>query len=361
MYMCPVGLIQITGDGTITMINPHAMSLLMPITHNSVVENLFEVLGPRNPELCASIQNFAGICGPVLQGRRIHLPPEGPDQPPYVLSCTLLMINRNCLMVMLRDVSAEVALEASRREAAKRKAMANDRLVALGTMAGGLAHEINNPVAIIHALITDLAETAARGEAGCRDVAATAAEVLVACKRIERLISNLLRLARDGAGDPFAPAVLVEIINRAASVCEAFFRESAVKLVVGRTDPSIFLSCREVQIGQVLINLLQNGFYAAKARGGAARVRIEARRNGSDAEIRVTDSGQGVPAAIRERIMEPFFTTKPVGEGTGLGLSIAGEIARAHGGRISLDDSNAETCFVLTLPLLSDNASHAPR
>jgi len=359
LYMCPVGLIQVTGGGAITMINPHAMSLLMPIARHPVIENLFDALESHAPELMARVQDFVGTSGPVLQGHRIHLPPTGPNQGPYVLSCTVLMINRNCLMVVLQDVSRDAALQTS-SEAARRQAVANDRLVALGTMAGGLAHEINNPVAIIHALIEDLAETAARGEAGSGEVATVAAEVLSVCKRIERIIRDLLRLARDGARDPFAPAALAEIVNRAAGVCEGFFRQGAVELVAGRIDPSITFSCREVQIGQILVNLLQNAFYAAKAAGGAPRVRVEARRHGADVEIRVMDSGRGVPPALRERIMEPFFTTKPVGEGTGLGLSLAGEIARAHGGRISLDDSQAETCFVLTLPALRD-ASHDPR
>lgn len=79
-------------------------------------------------------------------------------------------------------------------------------------------------------------------------------------------------------------------------------------------------------------------------------MRLVCRDDGDFVEFRVIDSGDGVPEAIRNRIMEPYFTTKKVGEGTGLGLSICKKIAEDHGGTVSLDEESEHTCFVLRLP-----------
>lgn len=356
LYMCPVGLVEVNATGAITLINPHAMSLLMPIATNAVVDNLFDILRPYTAsELTDEILDFAGTYGTVFEKRRFHLPSGRRDPAPYVLSCTLLMIKRDCLMMLLQDVSRDVAQEAI-SEAVRRQIAASERLVALGTMAGGLAHEINNPIAIIHALANDLAETAERKKLDTAAVTAAAAQIVDLCKRIEKINSDLLRLARDGARDPVAPAAIADIIDSAVRACEPFFRDSGVELAVGHHDPELTVACREVQIGQILVNLLHNGLYAARTHGGAPRVRIEGRRRGNDVEVRVWDTGEGVPHELRDHIMEPFFTTKPVGEGTGLGLSISAQIATAHGGRIEIDDREAETCFVLTLPALKDSA-----
>jgi signal transduction histidine kinase len=80
-------------------------------------------------------------------------------------------------------------------------------------------------------------------------------------------------------------------------------------------------------------------------------VRIDVQRKGTVARISVTDSGKGIPAEIASKIMNPFFTTKPVGKGTGLGLSISKSIAEDHGGSLTYDGTSANTCFVFEVPL----------
>lgn len=348
LYICPAGLIQITADGTIVTINPYAMSVLMPLAGPAGVTNLFDVLDPHNTELHTHVRDFQGGSGMVLRGYRVHLAPVAPGQAVCVLSCTVMMISRDCVMILLQDISHEMVLETN-IEVARIRAMANDRLVALGTMAAGLAHEINNPLAVIHAMVDDLADKAARGEASLHEVAVAATDVMRLCDRIEQIISGLLRLARNSIDDPFKPALAADIVRHATGLCEAFFRDGGVTLVVAPIDPSLSLVCREGQIGQVLVNLLQNAFFAAKEANAAPLVRVEVARSGDAVELRVTDNGAGVPPAIRERIMEPFFTTKPIGEGTGLGLSIAAEIVRAHGGQLILDTAHAGTSFVISL------------
>src|SRR5690606_1748811 len=110
------------------------------------------------------------------------------------------------------------------------------------------------------------------------------------------------------------------------------------------------------EVGRALHNLLDNAFYAARSAppgpGGGPRVRVETARCGGRVEVRIRDNGPGIPAEIRERILEPFFTTKPAGEGVGLGLSLAHEIVRArHGGARAVESAvGAGTTVTVTLP-----------
>jgi signal transduction histidine kinase len=106
---------------------------------------------------------------------------------------------------------------------------------------------------------------------------------------------------------------------------------------------------RAVQISQILLNLLGNAYDAVEA-AERRHVRITVDADAAQVHIAVTDSGPGIPAELRERIMEPFFTTKDVGRGTGLGLSLSRGLAELHGGDLALDATSVETRFILTLP-----------
>jgi two-component system, NtrC family, sensor kinase len=118
--------------------------------------------------------------------------------------------------------------------------------------------------------------------------------------------------------------------------------------------------CREVQIVQVLLNLLQNAFVAVSAFDGDKWVAIEVEAREKSITLSVVDSGHGISPGLRDRIMEPFFTTKPVGKGTGLGLSLCRTIALEHGGELRYEAREGHTCFSLILPGLEEEPSLAP-
>jgi signal transduction histidine kinase len=107
--------------------------------------------------------------------------------------------------------------------------------------------------------------------------------------------------------------------------------------------------CQPGQINQVFFNLFQN---AADAIGGQAKIRVTTRRTNAGVEVRVKDTGPGVPTEIVHRLFEPFFTTKAIGKGAGLGLAVSAQIAKTHHGSIEFDPSSTPgACFILTLPV----------
>ncbi len=251
------------------------------------------------------------------------------------------------VMGVIRDITDRKGLEAV-LETVHIQMIASARLSSLGAMAGGIAHEINNPLAVIHALASDLAEQ----DVITRDEAVSCAvQIVEYAERILKIVVSLRHLSRDGAHDPFEATAVGRIVGQTLDLCEERFRTNSVTLYAPSIDPDLRIPCREVQISQILGNLLLNAFDAAMDQIGERWVRLEVGVEGLELVISVIDSGSGVPELLKARIMEPFFTTKPIGRGTGLGLSLSKQFAAEHGGSLGIDESNLHTCFSLRLPL----------
>jgi C4-dicarboxylate-specific signal transduction histidine kinase len=132
-------------------------------------------------------------------------------------------------------------------------------------------------------------------------------------------------------------------------LCAQRFRSHEIALRVAAISPELLVSCRTVQISQILLNLLSNAHDAVEGTASSV-VEIAVDADERHVRIAVLDSGPGVPQHLVPRVMEPFFTTKEVGKGTGLGLSVSRGIAEAHRGSLAYAPRDGRTCFVLTLP-----------
>jgi C4-dicarboxylate-specific signal transduction histidine kinase len=201
-------------------------------------------------------------------------------------------------------------------------------------------------------MASDLVEAVA-GEGGAPPgmVARKAGIIRETSERIARIVKSLRQISREGSGDRFHPASLAKIVTDTLEICRAKFKAHGVELLLPRTIPEMNIPCREVQIEQALLNLLQNAFDAVVEQPGERWVRLRIEPNERSVGISVLDSGPGVPLEFRSRLMEPFFTTKPVGKGTGLGLSLSKTIAEDHGGRLEYREDHGHTCFSLVLPV----------
>lgn len=258
------------------------------------------------------------------------------------------------LISYLRDLRrAEAELEASRLQA-----ISSARLSALGMMAGGIAHEINNPLAIIHGLSSNLADAAKRGEAIPQLVLRDASRIQQTTQRIGKIVKSLRVIARDASEDPFQEAPVRQIVDEALELCRERFKRHSVRLIVNPIDEGLNVFCREAQIAQVLVNMLQNAFDAVIDQPGEKWIEVRADALETQIVFSVVDSGPGISAELAPRIMEPFFTTKPVGKGIGLGLSLSKAIAQQHGGDLKLSDWSGRTCFSLILPVGRPNLAN---
>lgn len=234
------------------------------------------------------------------------------------------------------------------------------RLSSLGMMAGGIAHEINNPLTVIHASASDLLDLAQETEHVPREeILRNSKHIRETANRIARIVKSLRRIAREGSQDDFATTQVDKIVEETLEMCRERFRSRSVKLIIPEIDPTLKVVCREVQIAQVLLNLLQNAFDAVADEPADRWVRLDVAVRENALLFSVTDSGPGVPAELKSKIMEPFFTTKDVGKGAGLGLSLSTTIAEEHGGKLELTDEGGHTCFCLTLPIINEMRQYA--
>ena len=237
------------------------------------------------------------------------------------------------------------------------------RIEALSHMAGTLAHEISNPLAIIHGRASDLATFASENKPleGVKVLAACSA-IIKTVNQASSILRGLRGFAREGAQDAMALASIYEMVGEAVNAQSERFEEQDIEIRTKLTPGLPDLICREVQIGQILTNLLNNAFDEIHRSNAHERwVTITAMLEGTNLHLEVTDSGPGVEDRFRAHLMEPFFTTKAFGAGMGVGLSLSRAIAQDHGGSLTLLEGTLNTCFCLVLPVhsfrrrLSDN------
>lgn len=229
------------------------------------------------------------------------------------------------------------------------------KLAALGEMAGGMAHEINNPLAIISLLSKRIQGLLKKEPAEIPEARKFLGEIEETVVRISRIIRGLRNVSRGADDEELREVRISEIFDDVFGICSEKFRMSHVLLEL-KDEKQLhhsLIRCQRVQLSQVLINLISNGFDAVKSLPDEKWVRVSLDSDQNSLLIAVSNSGPLIPAEVRKKLFQPFFTTKEIGKGTGLGLSISKKIAEAHGGEIFLDQNSAHTAFVVRLPLIT--------
>jgi PAS domain S-box-containing protein len=250
-----------------------------------------------------------------------------------------------------RDITNELSMEAQLRQAQK--------LEAIGTLASGVAHEINNSIMAV----TNFAQLLRDRFAGTdREVEQYAGEIIRETERVADIVRSLLQFARQDK-QAHSPARLSDIVRTTLSLMDGVLRHDQITLELDVPDELPKVCCRSQQIQQVLMNLLTNARDAlnAKHRGYDSDkvLRITARETAREGcrwiRLTVEDHGTGIPPDVFDRIFDPFFTTKPRDKGTGLGLSISHGIVRDHGGKLHAETEFGHwTRFHVDLPLGGD-------
>lgn len=242
-----------------------------------------------------------------------------------------------------------VAQRTSELNEAQAMLVQSGKLSALGEMAGGIAHEINTPLAVIQMRTEQLLENLEDPEGFDKKSALTALNAIDQTgNRIAKIILGLRSFARDGTRDPVVNFSLNKIIEDTFGLCQERFMTNGVRLELIAPE-NIEIPCRPTELSQVILNMLNNSFDAIHDQSDRW-IRVELLSRDSQVDLSVTDCGHGIPIDLQAKIMQPFFTTKPVGKGTGLGLSISKGIIDRLGGHIFVDNESPNTKIVIRLP-----------
>jgi PAS domain S-box-containing protein len=268
--------------------------------------------------------------------------------------------------VTLREVAAREPAGARERphERADAPAVARDldgritdRLASIGTLAAGVAHEINNPLSY---LLANLDHVAAELGPTRPDLAEAVGDSIDGAKRIAGIVRALRAFSRKGDAADRRPLDVRSAASAAARMAESGLRLKArFVLELGEAPP---VRAAEHEIAQVVLNLLVNAGQALpEGRPEAHRVVLRVGAEDGRAAITVRDSGAGIAAEHLPRLFDPFFTTRPVGEGTGLGLAICHGVVSSLGGEIRVESApGAGATFTVLLPAAPEDAPGRP-
>ncbi|MCM8885104.1 MAG: PAS domain S-box protein [Candidatus Thiodiazotropha sp.] len=265
-----------------------------------------------------------------LESRSIPMPYRGQ---PHILTIT-------------RDITEQkkVAEELAHQREALRQ---SEKLSAMGELLAGVAHELNNPLAILMGR-TALLENKTKDQAIKADVE----KIHTAADRCGRIVRTFLAMARQKPPER-KPGNLNDVVTSAIELLGYALRTSGIELQ-SRLSSNLPKQPMDVdQVGQIIINLLVNAQHMLTEQPEPRHIVIETGESAGGVYCRVTDNGPGVPDELRQRIFDPFFTTKSGNVGTGIGLSVSRSIAREHGGKLQLEamKSGSGAAFILWLPL----------
>ncbi|MGE3608668.1 MAG: ATP-binding protein [Bacteriovoracaceae bacterium] len=235
------------------------------------------------------------------------------------------------------------------RKQAEIKIAQTSKLTALGEMAGGIAHEINNPLSIIKGYIDLLRRQSSRQSLGPELLLQYINKMDQTVARISRIVNGMRRFSRESSQDEKVRYSLNKIIEETLDICQERMNNNGTAIEVEYLPEESFIFCRPVEISQVLLNLINNSYQVVSDELHPwIKIKLE------DAEnyfrIYISDSGEGIPPMVRHKLFQPFFTTKDIGVGTGLGLSISRGIVEEHHGKILYKEDAPNTTFIIELP-----------
>lgn len=257
----------------------------------------------------------------------------------------------NLKVLVLRDLS-DVRQKEELIKNQKAQIAQSAKMALLGEMVSGIAHELNNPLAIIDGFARMLDKYSTSPEEKQIEIKKASDTILKMTERMNKIIMGLRSFARDCSKDDFEISSISRIINDTLNFIQVKKLKLGIEVIVEETSPELSIQCRSVQIAEVLLNLISNSFDAISELENRW-VKIRTEDLDDKVKISVVDSGHGINPETVLKIFEPFFTTKPPGKGTGLGMSISKRIVEDHGGSLIYDSSCPNTCFILILPKVS--------
>lgn len=255
--------------------------------------------------------------------------------------------NKNAVLVSI-DITEVKKMEEKIKDEQERS-QASAKLASFGEMAAGIAHEINNPMSVISGMIGVLKKLAKNEKIDSQQIIKISTKIENSIDRIIKIIKGMKNLSRDGNNDPFEFALLSDIVDESLTFFHKKCKDKNISLTIKDYPTHLGFECQTVQIGQVLVIILNNSIDAIENLE-EKWIMIEIKDLYHSVLISVRDSGNGINSEILEKIFSPFFTTKPVGKGTGLGLSLAHRIVKYHNGEIRIDTSCKNTKIDVIIP-----------
>lgn len=247
------------------------------------------------------------------------------------------------------DVDSEYKIEKEYLNQ-KENSIISSKVASMVEMSRGVAHEINNPLTILTGNIFRIKTMIDKDPIPVNEIYKYL-DILEKCtNRITDIVSSLKEFSRDASEDEIKPTKLKTILESVFNFCAERLKSKDIELKILHFSNDLEIKCRGTQLGQVFLNLINNSQDEFAQKKGEHWIEITVEEFKKDIRINVTDSGDGIPKEVVDKIFEPFYTTKGVGKGTGLGLSNAYGVLNELGGNMEIDQSYPNTRFVLTLP-----------
>ncbi|MGJ7505820.1 PAS domain-containing hybrid sensor histidine kinase/response regulator [Variovorax sp. GT1P44] len=343
--------------GRIVEFNPAAEAMFGRARSAVMGQPVSEVMMPerfRGPHE-AGMRRLQAGGAPRVMGKRLEMYALRADGAEFPMEMVLWRTDAHghvfytASIADLSERHAAAAQIARQREALRQ----SEKLTAMGSLLAGVAHELNNPLAIVMGRASLLEEKCEAQP----ELRADAQRVREAAERCGRIVRTFLNMARSRPTTRSLVA-LNEMVRAAVDMLQYGYRTHGIDLELSLAEALPQVNVDGDQIGQVVMNLLVNAQQALAGTQGARRVLVETGMEPARANceprvwLRVSDNGPGVESDARDRVFEPFFTTKPDGVGTGLGLAVSRTVARDHGGELTLESASPQgASFRLSLPI----------